>query len=288
MAEPDDHLPAYEQDARRRIFWSLYLLERLAACGRYRPPAILDQTCSLRLPCEDEGFQSTRAGPTLLDLSRLSPGHSQTLGPHAKVIIAARSLSECAQHMLQPQYPECRYPPWHPQSQHAAIASKMLLLDRLFALSQPLEHVLNTKGGVLQSSSFALLFSRLLANLSQCLLYHPFLLYERVAASQVQPPKHFWRHARELSQSAADDLIDLIRTARNYGCSLTSSFSGYCVTAAATIQVLNSVSSDFNEEHLWQPQYLDCKRHLEHLRVYWPNAATMVRYRVDIFVVYER
>jgi Fungal specific transcription factor domain len=43
-----------DQGERRRVFWSVYLFDCLVSCGRGRPPAILDASCQLQLPCDEQ------------------------------------------------------------------------------------------------------------------------------------------------------------------------------------------------------------------------------------------
>jgi hypothetical protein len=42
MHEPDASMNYIEQEERRRVFWSVYLLDKLISCGRARSPAILN------------------------------------------------------------------------------------------------------------------------------------------------------------------------------------------------------------------------------------------------------
>ncbi|KAH7000789.1 fungal-specific transcription factor domain-containing protein [Ilyonectria destructans] len=43
-----------EKEERRRVFWSVYMLDRLASCARARPPAVLEASCHLSLPCDEQ------------------------------------------------------------------------------------------------------------------------------------------------------------------------------------------------------------------------------------------
>ncbi|KAJ5110309.1 hypothetical protein N7532_002954 [Penicillium argentinense] len=131
MEEPDATLPASEKEEHRRTFWSIYLLESLVLCGRYRPPAILDGTFLLKLPCNEQAWHSNveERTPTLNDFCNHRIPENQNLGPFAMVIMAASLLSRCAQYALQKQPIGSDEPPWHPKSGHAAIVSSMMFLE---------------------------------------------------------------------------------------------------------------------------------------------------------------
>lgn len=44
MYEPDasSNMNDVEREEHRRVFWSVYLLDKLVSCGRARPPAVLN------------------------------------------------------------------------------------------------------------------------------------------------------------------------------------------------------------------------------------------------------
>ncbi|RFU28893.1 hypothetical protein B7463_g7455, partial [Scytalidium lignicola] len=47
MMEPDFNLPYPNQEERRRVFWSIYILDRFCSCGRGKPAAVADVHCRL-------------------------------------------------------------------------------------------------------------------------------------------------------------------------------------------------------------------------------------------------
>lgn len=119
-----------DQEERRRVFWSLYLLDRIVSCGRGRPPAILEASCQLQLPCDEKAWKEGRlqTTDTLDQLSNKALLNEMDLGPFALVIIMAYVLSRAAQYMLQQYNIRSRDPPWDPSSDFALISSD--LLDR--------------------------------------------------------------------------------------------------------------------------------------------------------------
>lgn len=280
--EPSPNLPVAEREEYRRAFWSLFLLERLVSCGKCRQPAILDRSCSLRLPCDEIAWLSgsEQQTPTLVDFTSSSAVENDNTNSFAMMVVVASSLSHCAQYMLNIHHLGREHMPWHPQSGHATIASGVLSLETRLAIAIPIETALKEQcspdGFLDQWSSSTLVFARLLFHLCQCLLYHPFLLSELVTMYNVQPSKTFWNHAREISFHASRDMVDLLVRAKRAGCVLVSSFSGYCVTVAATVQAIHFTTSKSIQEYKFIEGHQQCVEHLEWLSRYWSNATSMV------------
>ncbi|KAJ4212942.1 hypothetical protein NW759_011202 [Fusarium solani] len=105
MQEPDNSLPPAEQEERRRVFWSVFLLDRLVSCGESRPLAIQEEDCHVQLPCDEETFQAGvwKKTATLKQVLTWKTG-DQVEGlcsNFALVILAATALGRCAKHVLQ-------------------------------------------------------------------------------------------------------------------------------------------------------------------------------------------
>lgn len=245
---------------------------------------MLDSCCSLRLPCAEMAWlsQTEQATPTLAEFSeayRTKQGH---LDSFAMVIVVSRTLSRCAQYMLHKHHASADNMPWHPQSRHAGMVSDVLLLEIQMGINKPIKQALaehsSPDGFLDQRSSNALVFSRLLFHLCQCLMYHPFLLGERMYACNADPPKAFANHAMEIGRQASDDMINLLSRAKQAGCILLSSFSGYCATVAATANAVDFILADGDDATAFVESVQPCVEHLVWLSRYWNNAATMVRH----------
>ncbi|KFY72243.1 hypothetical protein V499_07610 [Pseudogymnoascus sp. VKM F-103] len=70
MMEPDSSLSYADQEERRRVFWSIYLLDKFCSCGRTRAAAITDAQCRVQLPCDEATFENGewKKTPTLDEL----------------------------------------------------------------------------------------------------------------------------------------------------------------------------------------------------------------------------
>jgi len=290
MEEPDATLPVSEKEEHRRTFWSIYLLERLVSCGRRRPPAILDGSFLLQLPCNEQAWYSNleEQTPTLNDFCNHRIPENQNFGPFAMVIMAASLLSRCAQYALQKQPIGSDEPPWHPKSGHVAIVSSMMFLEEQLQLGEPLEVLLHKyafSNGVLDNSlSAPLIFSRLLYHLCRCLLYHPFLLREQTISSRDNIPNVFWSHSKNTCLEASDEIIKLVQQASEVGCTPNSCFSGYCVTIAATVQALQTTGEIVLGISLAAERLQKCIEHLDMLGKHWHSATVMVSQSISILL----
>lgn len=288
MEELDDMTPFGEKEERRRVFWSLYLLERLVSCGRGRPPSIMDSSCQLlQLPCHEEAWESKieENAPTLTVVRHRRLTDNETLSPSGMMIAAASLLSQCAQYMLQKQSIGPEDEPWHPKSRHATLVSDLMFLETQIKLNEPIEVAFKefrqSDGLTKQHAASALVSSRLLFYLCQCLVFHPFLLREFMAPAHSHAPKTFWSHAKETSRSASDDMVDLVHRANEAGCILVTSFSGYCLTVAATIQALQATVEIPDGASPSLVRFQQCLVTLESLCKYWSSATVMVGHHIS-------
>jgi len=295
-SEPSASLHTAEREDHRRTFWSLYLLERLISCGRCRPPAILDRSCSLRLPCGDIAWltDTDQEMPTLGEVhSGGSASASAPLTGFANVIVAARTLARCAQYILPVSNSNSNSigsrqrlfkredMPWYPQSRHAVLASDLILLESLLDMGKPIEEALDAHylpdGFLDQRAASSIVFARLLLCLCQCLLYHPFLIGEHIRmasaaapcssddsglfASHIpHPARAFHSQARRMSTHAAETMLSLLVRSKQAGHVIVTSFSGYCVTVAVTVLGLATAKPSTTTTSLMTPSEGDSAR----------------------------
>ena len=64
MLESDPDLPPIQQEERKRVFWSFYIADKLISYGHERPPAVLDGSCKIQLPCDELAFRAGQYHPT--------------------------------------------------------------------------------------------------------------------------------------------------------------------------------------------------------------------------------
>ncbi|KAK1993398.1 hypothetical protein LX36DRAFT_661548 [Colletotrichum falcatum] len=281
MMENATHLPYAEQEERRRVFWSVYLLDRLVSCGRGRPPAIVDASCHLQLPCDESVWRSGLWTKTqsLDEMANRTLSVLQKQGSFAQVIAIAQILGRTAQYMLQDSNIRSPHPPWDPNSEFAAMESDLLHFEAYLEIQVSVKDVLaphiSAEGVVDSQSAGPIVFSRALFHLCYCLLNHPFLLRRRIDTCRNLAPMSFMKRSSDLAWHHAQQMMTLIAEASKCGCSLHSSAGGYAVTVAGSIIVLRTYDS--NPQIFQKAQVLldEALLYLDTVGRYWNNVTTM-------------
>ena len=284
MLENATHLTYAEQEERRRVFWSVYLLDRLVSCGRGRPPAIVDASCHVQLPCDEaiwrEGsWIKTQSLDEIMNRT-LSLAHRQA--PLAQVIAISHVLGRCAQYVLQDFNIRGPHPPWDPGSDFAGIESDLLHFEAYLEMHKPVKHILqphiSAEGVVDNQSTGPIIFSRALFHLCYCLLNHPFLLRRRINTCRNLAPISFIQRSSEMAWLHAQQMISLIRESRDMGCSFHSSSSGYAVTVAGSIIASRAHGGDSLASEEAQILLEETFVYLDIIGQHWQNVKTMVFY----------
>lgn len=282
MLENATSLPYAEQEERRRVFWSVFLLDRLVSCGRGRPPAIVDASCHLQLPSDEPIWRSGLWTKTqsLDEMANRTLPVTQRQGAFARVIAIAQILGRSAQFMLQDSNIRNLHPPWDPSSEFAAMESDLLHFEAYLDIQLPVKDVLaphiSAEGVVDSQSTGPIIFSRALFHLCYCLLNHPFLLRRRIDTCRNLAPMSFMKRSSDLAWHHAQQMMALIREARKCGCSFHSSSSGYAVTVAGSIIALRTYDSDPQVFEKAQVLLDEALLYLDTVGQHWSNVITMV------------
>lgn len=88
------------------------------------------------------------------------------------------------------------------------------------------------------------IFSVLLFHLCHCLLNHPFLLHQKVDASGLRVPATWMKNSLRSGVEHARALSALVRDAETAGFVMPTSFHGYFLLVAGSIDALYSYSPD--------------------------------------------
>lgn len=282
MLEPLANLPNTEQEERRRVFWSLYLLDRLVSCGRGRPPAIVDASCHLQLPCEEDvwaqgGRKKTLSLDQMTDRTLFKP---EKQGEFARLIAMAHIMGRCAQYMMQEFNIRSPHPPWESASDFAAIESDLLHAETYLELQFPLEQVISphttSEGAVDHKKTGPVIYSRAIFHLCHCLLYHPFLLRRRLEACVNPPPGSFLARAFKTSWQHAQEMVQLINATRSCGGLFISSYGGYCLTVAGSVLAIWAHRDQAEERLLASNLLQETIFYVDDIGNYWQNVKAMV------------
>ena len=291
MLEPDPDLAPIHQEERRRVFWSFYIADKLISCGRERPAAILDEDCMVQLPCDENAFRAGNRQQTLTIGQVTSEAPHillNSLSPFALTTVMASTLGRCAQYTLGEQEnpgPGGQCSPWSPKSKFSTIQSTLLQLESDFGLGESLiekirRNFTRVDGTIDQHRGAPLVFSHALFHLCRCLLYHPFLLKQRLENTGVKAPHSFVVQAFDGCKAAAMSLSKLMDEVKRLSCETLSTyydpFYGYCTMVAGTIHALFSHSNDRHVVEASRTSFETTMRNLEELSLYWKSSSLMV------------
>ncbi|OQV02198.1 Fungal specific transcription factor domain-containing protein [Cladophialophora immunda] len=269
------------QEEHRRVFWSVYLLDKIVAVGRARPPAILEDDCYVYLPCKEADFRraASHSKLTIQQIHSSTYPYPERPGAFAVVIAAASVFSSCTRYMLRNRT-KWEEPPWKLGSPFAAITSMLLDFESRFDLTGSISHVFErecTVGGELdpQCASHCLL-AHVLFRLSYCLLHHPLLLHTRLHSCAAKAPATFLRPIFQGVLQEALAVTDLLLEAEMAGCHPTVSFFGCCITIAGSVEALYTAHEDPSIRQQSVSGFEKTMAYLEKYSRYWSNWRSMI------------
>lgn len=198
MLEPEPGLSYEEQEEQRRVFWSIYILDKLCCCGRARPASIGDDQCRLQLPTDEKCFREGRYEKTQTLAQGLSADTDRGAlpGDFASIVLMASIVGRCSQLIIhQSDSDDKSLPPWDSKSDFAAIYSTLLRLESQLNVNTSIHSTLNGdffRDGIIDMQLVGpLVYSRALFYVSQCMLHHPFLLANQARVRGFKMPNSF-------------------------------------------------------------------------------------------------
>ncbi|KAF4465222.1 hypothetical protein FALBO_7937 [Fusarium albosuccineum] len=285
MKEPSPMLPIVEQEERRRVFWSVYLLDKLVSCGKARPPAIADEDCHVQLPCEEEVFRTGtwKQTATLHQLLNWNTDLGEIRGHFTLAILVASALGRCARYVLHERETDDVLP-WDSRSEFAAINSFLLLIEQHLQVEDLSvnEIITNNRladGSLDHQTVGHAIFARVVFHLSHCLLNHPFLLTLRLQKLKSKAPSSFLSRSFQTCSEHACKIPALLDQAQKAGCHVEASFYAYSTCLAGSVLSLFIHGGHANGranrvQELSEPGQ-QCLNILKDMGAFWDHAAKM-------------
>ncbi|KAL4755163.1 type I 3-dehydroquinase-domain-containing protein [Aspergillus terricola var. indicus] len=229
-----------ERETRRRLFWSVYILDRFLTCGSKRPCLIADHSILVRLPAshpsgQDPGDIFNPVGPNIPYSSDRRKTASSGAGSGAcssLLVDISRILGVTHRYLAAGGVKGDSHFPWHALSNLSKIRQE---LDLWAAGTHDLFASIEALFG--HPESTLLLLSKLIYHLVHCLLYRPFLpidLAELRGSGQHQS----WQiEATTLCFSHANAIAELVELARHAPRVEWPDLVAYCLTVAGTVHI---------------------------------------------------
>jgi len=282
MAEPSSNLSSLEQDERRNLFWSLYLLDRFVCCSFDRPPAIKDSDCHLNLPLNHSSTQP-KTPQTMHDLlSRKSFSASQGSGLFAISVGLASVLGRAVKCMMTTR-PDPQTP-WHEDSDFSTIHADLEHLKELAIKNAPVlaepgqPRSQNDMEDTDREQTAHMVLSHTIYHLTHCILSHPFLLALKTQNYQCSDiPSSWLEETRATCLVHAGSLVTVLVEAKAAGYMPVPSVYSYCILFASTIHALY-LYSESPAISTGSAEYLrTALDYLSEISELWCNAQMMVR-----------
>ncbi|CAK7206085.1 hypothetical protein SEUCBS139899_008868 [Sporothrix eucalyptigena] len=235
MQEPPPSLPVIEREARRRTWWSIYLVDKFISCAKSRPSTIWETDCLLRLPSDpldfgandevnNDGSPGSRndsigidvaSGTTMSEsLDQLLHWHTDLSATHSLsvfglTILMVSVLGRCARYMYGRMADHL--PPWDPKSETVAIRTSLGRIEQLLRTRTEPSPGVPPRDAAIQTSR--IVYTHCMFHLCHCLLNHPFLLRKRLQSTVSRIPPAFIMQAFSTVEQHACKLTDLLDSA---------------------------------------------------------------------------
>ncbi|KAI8943320.1 hypothetical protein NX059_001340 [Plenodomus lindquistii] len=282
MKEPSTSLSFAAQEERRRTLWSIYLLDKMATCGRDRPSLFLDQTIDLQLPCSDAAFwmSTFEKVVTLEGFNSLDDSQITKLAPSALTIVLVSVLSQAANYAFKHNKSDGQKPPWDHASEYQVICSQLTRFETIFDSYGDIHELILDESRHFDGSHLhiteSLIFSYTLYNLCYCLLQHPFLLRRRLEDCTTRIPTRFFAQAIQSSSNHAQEISRTLMNAATAKYRVSATFFGYSSLVAGSINGLFQHSDDETIRAKSAEALLGNLEHLAAKAKYWKTSKRMV------------
>ncbi|THD00449.1 hypothetical protein EYZ11_000013 [Aspergillus tanneri] len=277
--EPTLELSVAERDERRRLFWSLFLLDRFICCSFHRPSAIKDADCHLGLPADD-GLDMLSLPVTLKSLlDKRTRSRSLQPGIFGLSVGLSAVLGHTIDEMMNKE-PGMEDEPWLPDSPYSSINRDLEFLRELASrhgsvLTALRQHPLDGTQGRDGERTAQMVLIYTLYHLNHCLLSHPLLLGSKIELLQPKVPLSWMKEAQARCFTHARSLTTLLINAKAAGYMPVPSFYSYCILVAGTILALHACSDEV-VPHQESEGYLQSSlTYLGEVSELWENAHIM-------------
>ncbi|KAF2461728.1 fungal-specific transcription factor domain-containing protein [Lineolata rhizophorae] len=229
-------VPPAEREARRRLFWACYLMDRFAACGSKRPSLVADESIMLRFPSwhvhpgsmviEGDYF------PNGSNVQYMAGPGKQSQGSTGMLIGICRILGITNRYLAAGGVKGDSHFPWHSLSNLSKIRQ-----DLDIWASETHDTFISVDALFAQPDSAILALSKLVYHLIHCLIYRPFLPVDLTELSGTAQHQSWQIEATNLCFLHANAIAELVEIGRASSMVDWPEFVGYCICTAGTIHV---------------------------------------------------
>jgi Fungal specific transcription factor domain len=234
LAEPSNQLSPIEQEEHRRVFWAMYMLDRIAGTGVSLVQSIRDEDVEVQLPMDEESFAKglvkTTAG--LIPVDDDEGGEPDDLGIVAYLVRILSIWGRVVKYVIQGKTGQRSTQPWHPGSDFAAIEAALLQFESNF----PQKHRYTPEtlrqrviGDQAQYYAAPWLIMQFIYHTAFCLLHHPVFPTLRLQHIWKKIPGAFLQRSSDMRLVHSRWIVRFIKDAEACGYELMTPFIAYCV-----------------------------------------------------------
>ena len=225
-----------EREARRRLFWACYLLDRFSACGSKRPSLIADDAIVLRMPA----WTMQPAGvhvegdffPNGSNIKYMSGSGRQGQGGAAMLIGIVRILGLTNRYLAAGGVKGDSHFPWHSLSNLSKIRHELDIWA-----SETQDAFATIEGLFGQPDTTVLVLSKLIYHLVHVLVLRPFLPIDLAELSGSGQHQSWQIEATNLCFLHANAIAELVEIGKASSITDWPEFVGYCICTAGTVHV---------------------------------------------------
>lgn len=243
--EPSRALPVIQQEERRYVLWSLYIIDRMSSAVLDRKSVLSDGECVLRLPENEQTFEKCYQNqmPSLMTVKDTSLPQESFL---AKLVLAASKLGSDAWITMWAE-PCPGLPFWHSEGRYAQLKEHTKYISDLCKADmlgpQSALNALKMRQNSPKEADCPALGHRLYTQISYHLLCitinHPFFVRQQLSLTELPCPTKFLQQTLKECQEHAELLTRFVSIIQQSGLySQMSLFPGFVAFAAGIVHFL--------------------------------------------------
>ncbi|KIW65421.1 hypothetical protein, variant [Phialophora macrospora] len=270
---PSELSPAAE--ARRRVFWSLHLLERMYGQSVCELTILQDFEHPQYVPLQPDLRKRSNVLPPRMPQENVRGEEPERTGIWAHTVPLGTLWQQVRTYVMQCAHTNSE-PPWSVESGYAVICAHLMNLET----RMPTYHRWDSArfrdrtDRELQNRGYwsPWLYLQFMYHAIHSVLNHPFLYSARPQQSaQLAVPNTFWKTSSELAFIHATWIVRLIDMVREKAYRVSDPFIGQCTAVAATIHIYFCRAADRQIREAAQVKLETCTLFLAELAELWPS-----------------
>ncbi|KAL5356124.1 hypothetical protein BJX96DRAFT_94055 [Aspergillus floccosus] len=273
---------ASETEARKRITWAFFMLDRCYNASRNYSLCLSDKYFTLPFPTPDPNDPRREEGPpptgTLHDGPR-TLGEKVDHGILACLIRLSGIWGKVTEYIFEP-FDKSSLPPWRSGSAHATLESDWLQFETHFADTHRYMNVDFKRRAREEPQCHTYLSTWLcvqfLFHSTQGLLHHPFITMTKLRQMEGNIPSTFLQKSYESSLIHSRWIARFVREMAEVDWELRDPFIGYLCAIAATIQLEHTVRSNQQVVLQAKDDFRILVDFVTKASMHWPNMRVLV------------